>query len=115
NKPLFNDGGLYRPLDISLLAEKMESGVFWGVNGQVEPSKRDQFHAFWGEVFELYASWLIGSSVGGKVNQFFPNPRYLKGDRQVCDVIVLSGTSVVLIECKGSTVSADGKYGGDPS
>ena len=62
----------------------------------------------------MFSLWLSYGLVG-KVNQFFPNPRYLKGDRQVCDVIVLSGTSVVLIECKGSTVSADGKYGGDPS
>jgi hypothetical protein len=115
NKPLFDDGGLYRPLDLSMLADKMESGVFWSVNGQVEPKKRDQFHAFWGEVFERYASWLIGSSVDGEVNKFFPNPRYSKKDLEVCDGIVLSGTSAILIEYKGSTFTANGKYGGDAS
>jgi hypothetical protein len=115
NKPLFDDGGLYRPLDLSMLADKMESGVFWSVNGQVDPKKREQFHVFWGEVFELYASWLIGSSVDGTVNKFFPNPRYLKGDHEVCDGIVLSGTSAILIEEKGSTFTAKGRYGGDAS
>ena len=115
NKPLFDDGGLYRPLDLSMLADKMESGVFWSVNGQVDPKKRNQFHGFWGEVFERYASWLIGSSVNGELNKFFPNPRYSKKDLEVCDGMVLSGTSAILIEYKGSTLTANGKYGGDPS
>jgi hypothetical protein len=115
NKPLFNDGGLYRPLDLSMLADKMESGVFWSVNGQVDAKIRDQFHVFWGEVFERYVSWLMGSSVDGEVNKFLPNPRYLKKGLEVCDGIVVSGTSAILIECKGSTLTAKGKYGGDAS
>jgi hypothetical protein len=98
-----------------MLADKMESGVFWSVNGQVDPKKRDQFHAFWGAVFEHYASWLISSSVDGEVNKFFPNPRYSTNGLEVCDGIVLSGTSAILIEYKGSTLTAKGKYGGDPS
>jgi hypothetical protein len=115
NKPLFADNGLYRPLDVSILADKMESGVFWSVHGQVDPSKRDNFHQFWGDVFERYISWLLGASVDGQINKFFPNPRYLKRDGdEVCDAIVLSGTSAVLIECKGSTFTARGKYGGEP-
>jgi hypothetical protein len=116
NKPLFEDGNLYRPLDLSMLADKMESGVFWSVNGQVEYKKREQFHAFWGEVFERYVSWLLGVSVDGEVNKFFPSPRYLKDeDFEVCDGIILSGTSAILIEYKGSTFTAKGKYGGDAS
>jgi hypothetical protein len=115
NKPLFDDGGLYRPLDLSMLADKMESGVFWSVNGQVDAKKRDQFHTFWGVVFERYASWLISSSVDGEVNKFIPSPRYLTSGLEVCDGIVLSRTSAILIEYKGSTLTAMGKYGGDPS
>jgi hypothetical protein len=115
NKPLFDDGGLYRPLDLSMLADKMESGVFWSVNGQIAPEKRDQFHAFWGEVFERYVSWLLGSCVDGAVNKFFPNPHYLKKDIEACDGIILSGTSAILVEYKGSTLTANGKYGGDAS
>jgi hypothetical protein len=115
NKPLFDDGGLYRPLDLSMLADKMESGVFWSVNGQVDAKKRDQFHTFWGVVFERYASWLISSSVDGEVNKFIPSPRYLTSGLEVCDGIVLSRTSAILIEYKGSTLTAMGKYGDDPS
>ena len=114
NRPLFADNGKYLPLDLSLLADKMESGVFWSVHNQVDSKKRDNFHQFWGEVFELYISWLIGASVDGKINKFFARPRYLKRvGAEVCDAIVLSGTSAILIECKGSTFTAKGKYGGD--
>jgi hypothetical protein len=115
NRPMFADNGMYRPLDISLLADKMESGVFWSVNGQVPAERREQFHQFWGEVFEHYARWLIGSSVDGKANKFYPDPRYAgRQNEQVCDALVVSGRSVILIEAKGSTFTANGKYGGDP-
>jgi hypothetical protein len=114
NRPLFADNGLYYPVDISLLADKMESGVFWSVHGKIPSDKRDRFHQFWGSVFELYSRWLIESSVDGKVNRFFPDPRYAgRDDEQVCDALVVSGRSAVLIECKGSTFTANGKYGGD--
>ena len=116
NRPLFADKGLYRPLDVSLLADKMETGVFWSVNGQLDSARRTSFHQFWGEVFELYATWVIGSSVDGNVNKFYPDPRYQGPQRkQVCDGIVVSGRSAILIECKGSTFTANGKYGGDPA
>lgn len=115
NRPLFADNGLYRPLDLSLLADKMESGVFWSVNGKLGSEKREHFHQFWGDVFELYARWLIGSSVDGTINKFYPDPRYSeRPDDQVCDALVISGRSAVFIECKGSTFTANGKYGGDP-
>jgi hypothetical protein len=115
NRPLFADNGLYRPLDLSLLAEKMESGVFWSANGKVPPDRREQFHQFWGQVFERYARWLIEASVDGKINKVYPDVRYAeRPDDQVCDALVMSGRVAVLIECKGSTFTANGKYGGDP-
>jgi hypothetical protein len=115
NKPLFADNGNYLPLDLSLLADKMESGVFWSVHSQIDAKKRDNFHQFWGEVFELYVSWLIKASVNGHINSFFARPRYLKRvGAEVCDAIVLSGASAIMIECKGSTLTAESKYGGDP-
>jgi hypothetical protein len=52
---------------------------------------------FFGGSLELYTSWLIGSSVDGEVHRFFPNPRYLKGNREVCDGIGLSGTHTSLL------------------
>lgn len=115
NKPLFADGGQYWPLDISLLADKLESGVFWSAHDQIdEKKKRDKFHQFWGDVFERYAAWVIGASVDGKINRFVPNPRYRGREQdQVCDGIVVSGATAIFIESKGSTLSAKGKYGGD--
>lgn len=115
NRPLFADNGIYRPLDLSLLADKMETGIFWSVNSQVVAQRREQFHQFWGEVFELYARWLFDSCMDGKVNKFYPDPRYAaRPHEQVCDAIVLSNRIAILIEFKGSTFTANGKYGGDP-
>lgn len=114
DRPMFADKGLYRPIDVHLLADKMESGIFWSVNGHLPPEKREHFHQFWGDVFELYATWLLSSSVNSDVNKLYPNPRYEKAQHgQVCDSILVSGRSAVFIEFKGSTFSANGKYGGD--
>ena len=115
NKPLFADNEQYFPLDLSLLADKMESGVFWSVHNSLPDNKRGSLHQFWGDVFEQYICWLVESSVDGRVNRFIRSPRYAKRlNEEVCDIIVISDRSAVLIECKGSTFSAEGKYGGDP-
>ena len=115
DKPLLRDGKNFYPIDLSLLAEKFESGPFWRVNASLSPQSREKLHNFWGTVFEAYLNWLMSSSVDGKVNKFYPNPRYAgKPDEQVCDAIVVSGRTAVLIEAKGSTFTVAAKYGGDP-
>jgi hypothetical protein len=94
----------------------MESGVFWSVHNRLDDKKRDKFHQFWGEVFERYILWLLEVSIGAKVNRLFPNPRYSRRDGdEVCDALILSEKCAVFIECKGSTFTAKGKYGGDPT
>jgi hypothetical protein len=115
NRPLFATNGFFLPIDLSLLADKMESGIFWSVNSQVPSDRRRHFHEFWGDVFERYFAWLMSSSVNGTANKFFADPRYVSAENpQVCDGIVVSGRSAVLIECKGSTFTAKGKYGLNP-
>jgi hypothetical protein len=65
DKPMFVESGNYFPLDLALLAEKFESGPFWRVHSQLEPGKRENFHSFWGTVFEAYVNWVMNSSVNG--------------------------------------------------
>lgn len=116
DKPLFKDKGNFYPIDLAILAEKCASEPFWKVNSYIEAQKRDDLHSFWGTVFEAYINWLIGSSVDGKLNKFYPNPRYWgKPEQQVCDAIVISDRCAVFIEVKGSTFTMAAKYGGDPN
>jgi hypothetical protein len=113
--PLFRDGEFLFPLDYSFLAEKFESSPFWRVHNALGDEERKNFHAFWGIVFELYVSWLLGNSINSQVNEFHPSPHYdRKGGTQVCDALVLCGETAILIECKGSTFTGRSKYTNDP-
>lgn len=114
DKPLFSHGNVFFPFDFTFLAEKFDSGPFWRVNFHIENSKRERFHSFWGSVFERYMNWIFESFCAGGPNRFYPNPVYLDGaEEQVCDGIIVSGDTAILMEYKGSTFTARGKYGGD--
>jgi hypothetical protein len=115
NKPLFFHEAHFYPVDLSLLAEKFESGIFWSANSRLIGAQRETFHSFWGTVFEAYLTWLFEKSTAGKANGFFPRPRYAgQPDEEVCDAIILSGRCAVFVEYKGSTFTSKGKYGADP-
>jgi hypothetical protein len=115
DKPMFGDSGNFFPLDLALLAEKFESGPFWRVHNQLRNGERENFHSFWGSVFEAYVNWMMSCSVDGKTNRFYPDPRYAgKPTEQVCDGIVICGRCAILLEYKSSTFTVAGKYGGNP-
>jgi hypothetical protein len=115
DKPLFGESGKFFPLDLSLLADKFETGPFWRVHNQLEPGERENFHSFWGSLFEAYINWVLASSISGKKNQFYSDPRYAGNPTvQVCDGLVICGRSAILLEYKSSTFTVTGKYGGDP-
>ena len=111
DKPFLRDGGRLFPIDFSFIAEKFESGPFWKVNDYLQKSDREQFHAFWGRVFEGYMNWLLAKTAISNANIFFPSPEYQRRNgEQICDGIILSKDAVILIEYKGSTFSALAKY-----
>jgi hypothetical protein len=116
DKPLFGESRKFFPLDLALLAEKFESGPFWRVHNQLPNGERENFHSFWGSVFEAYVNWVMSNSVDGKTNRFYSDPRYAgKPEEQVCDGIVICGRCAILLEYKSSTFTVVGKYGGNPS
>jgi len=114
DRPLLRAKDQWLPIDMAFLAEKSESGSFWRIHNDALKTnfEREGFHSFWGGVFEAYMNWLLHESCKGRANRPNPDPRYEKNpDEQVCDNIVLCGREAVLIESKGSTFSAAGKYG----
>jgi hypothetical protein len=115
DKPLLRELEYLFPIDMTFLAEKFDSGPFWRIHNDclTTKSERDRFHSFWGTVFEGYMNWVLQESCVGKTNRFFRDPRYTDNpDQQVCDAIIVSGRSAILVEYKGSTFTASAKYGG---
>lgn len=114
NKPFFRRQDALFPLDLGLLAEKIETGPFWRVFASL-PDKRSktQLHAFWGHIFEEYLGWLFSGSLDGGSNIYHHSPRYISDGNQACDGIIMCGSVAVIMEYKGSTFTAEGKYGGN--
>jgi hypothetical protein len=116
SKPLFKFRDRVFPIDFAFTASKCESGMFWNVHDQLEPRDRPLFHSCWGEVFERYLNWVLKESVDSERNVFIANPQYAgREEEQVSDAIIRCGPDLVLLEYKGSTFTAAGKYGGDPA
>jgi hypothetical protein len=104
------------PMDMTACMEKFEASVFWTIFRSLPEEQKEPFTSFWATVFEDYIDWLLTNSVDQSQNRFYPSPRYADGRREeVCDGIVVSGTTAIFIECKGGFIRGDAKYGGDPA
>lgn len=96
-------------LDGLLLVEKIQTGPYWNANRK----HGLRLHKFWGAVFERYVNELMRQACAGTKATFIPDPRAAGNpDVQICDGIVASGDSIVLIEYKSSMFRADTKYAG---
>ena len=115
SKPMFRNGDNYFVVDLIFLAEKGESGVFWRINHALPSASRLRFHQDWGLAFERYINWLIAESVDGSLNRFYPNPKFSDSGEEVCDALLLCGDSLLFMESKGGTFTAEAKYGIDPT
>ncbi len=114
SKPIFREGQSYFLIDSLFLAEKGESGVFWRINGALPKAARLRFHQDWGLAFEAYVNWLIAESANESLNHIYPNPVFCDNGEEVCDAILACGDSLLFIEAKGATFTANAKYGTDP-
>jgi hypothetical protein len=113
DKPLVRQGDILYPLDLGLLAEKIETGPFWRVfRALPDDQSKEGLHAFWGSLFEEYLKWLFSGSVDGNLNVYHHSPKYMHDGTQACDGIIRCGSVALIMEYKGSTFTARGKYGG---
>jgi hypothetical protein len=115
DKPFINDAGRFFSIDFTFLSDKLESGVFWRVHNNLRGRReKEDFHNFWGQVFEQYSNWIFEQSCTGNANRFFRDPRFGSNPQeQVCDGLIVCGRAAILMEYKGSTFTAASKYGGD--
>jgi hypothetical protein len=103
------------PLDTLFCMEKFESSVFWTIYKSLPDRERQNFSSFWGKIFEDYISWIFSNSVDQNLNRFYAAPRYEDDNEEVCDFLIICGTTALFIECKGGVMLGSAKYGGDPS
>jgi hypothetical protein len=117
DKPIFvaNNHWLFA-IDTAFVADKIESGIFWRVHNSLKTrEEKRNLHAFWADIFETYLDRLLSQSIDGIRNRFFTSPRYASDGNEVCDGLILCGTSAILLEYKGVTFTAESKYSGNPA
>jgi hypothetical protein len=113
--PYFRTGDRVYCLDYEYGLAKLESGVLWRVAKSLPGKQRLAYFGFWGEVFEEYVIWLFETYADKTKNAIYPRPKYLKlkDQKPICDLIVVCGTTAVLIETKLGTCAAEVRYSGD--
>jgi hypothetical protein len=112
--PYFLQNGEIFCLDYEFALGKLESGILWRLLKGLDKEQKEPFLSFWGSVFEDYVSWLFETYASSGVNKFYPAPRYEDGsNEQICDAIIICGSTAILIEAKLATCRADVRYSGD--
>ncbi len=114
NHPLVLLGGKAYPIDLNFLGARCESALYWKVLDGLSGKDREKFQAFWGDLFQQYLNWLLKESVDGKLNKFFPAPKFMGTEEEVCDGLILCGNKAVVMEYKGGLFAAHAKYDGAP-
>jgi hypothetical protein len=100
----------YLMMDNLFFLEKVLTGPYWHASA----CHGLKLRKFWGAVFEKYVNELMRRACAGTQARFVPDPRPSgRPDLQICDGIVVSGDSIVLMEYKSSMFRADTKYGGN--
>ena len=102
-------------IDYEYAVAKLESGALWRVAMSMPTKRRLSYFGFWGDVFEEYVNWIFESYADKSTNAHYPCPRYLndKDDKAICDVLIMCGSTAVLIEAKAATCAASVRYSGD--
>lgn len=78
----------------------------------MDGDQRQRLHRFWGYVFQTYVDRLLSKNAAGGKHTYIRSPQYVSGG-EVCDGLILCGSSGILLEYKGATFTAESKYSGD--
>jgi len=103
-------------MDVGFLADMVESGLFWKVRNEAlkDSRKRDLLHTLWGTVFGEFVTRLLNDVCKEPANRFLPHPRFLNGGEACDGIIMCNEFSAVMLEYKGSMLTAQAKYSGSP-
>lgn len=97
-------------IDNMSFLERALSGPYWTAN----ETHGKNLRTFWGAVFEGYVNELMTRACAGTSVRYFPDPRQDGNPNiQICDGLLVTEDSVVMIESKANMFRADSKYSGD--
>jgi hypothetical protein len=99
-------------LDIALLAEKIDSGVYWAINDRVDQSERPKLFDAWGILFEEYVNWFLRDRQFKPPLDFHPSPKWADGTESF-DGAFLSDSRFVPMEYKGGLIKMEARYSMD--
>lgn len=101
-------------LDYEYAVSKLESGALWRVLNNLDAKKKEPYLGFWGNVFEDYVAWLFETYADPSLSKAYPSPMYQHvKNKSICDLVVICGSTAVLIEAKLGTCRTDIRYAGD--
>ena len=113
DRPLFREGTKVFPVDFHFLGARCESALYWKSLERLSERDKDKFRSFWGDLFQRYINWMLARFVDGDLNKFTAEPTFDGTMEEVCDGLIVSGSSAVLLEYKGGLLAANAKYEGD--
>ena len=107
-------------IDIGFLLDKLETGVFWIIHGQLnaeESGGGKKIIDLRGQVFEDYTASIIKRALSDTevcAERYILRPRYDQKEQTECtDIAVLGDDTLILLECKAPLLSAKTKFSGD--
>ena len=112
--PYFEHNGELYCLDYEYAVGKLESGALWRVLRALDEKQREPYLSFWGNVFENYVAWLFETYANAALNTVYASPMYPnEKNKPICDLVVICGSTAILIEAKLATCRTDIRYAGD--
>ena len=106
------DQGRFLCPDPGFLLDKAGPSLYWTLHEATPRGRQHALLTYWCGLIERYVHWLFAQTYQGR-GQFLPAPRFSNGD-EAADGCLIEGSSLVLIEIKGSILTAQAKYGFDP-
>lgn len=100
----------YICLDFNFLLDKITNGIFWIINDNLNKKDRDNFHTYWGKIFESYVKTFIEYALGSNKDIFVPNPQYENEEGEVSDGILFFEEDLILLEYKFTVLTQEAKY-----
>jgi len=113
DQPYFSHNGALYCLDYEFAMGKLESAAIWRIVRTLKGKKGDEYLGFWGYVFEDYVAWLFQIYANPKFDTVILSPRYADDpSKEICDTVVINGSTAILIESKLATCRSSIRYSG---
>ena len=96
--------------DVGFLLDKAGPSLYWTLHEAT--NRRHDLLTYWSSIIERYAHWLFTETYQGR-GHWKAAPQFADGG-EACDLCLVEGSSLVLLEVKASILTVQAKYGFSP-